>query len=196
MTKVLAIKGSYREGGMIGQAVATAAEAARRAGAEVEIIDLRDQDIGFCKNCRECTQLPGEAPGTCVQHDAMDEIVRKIEAADCYVLASPTNFFSVTALFKRFMERLAVYAYWPWGQNGPVYRKRPCTKKALVIASSAAPALMGRFMYSTLKLLRMAARTIGAEPASVFIGIAAGSPQPRLRPADARRIERAVARML
>ena len=67
------------------------------------MIRLREHPIGFCLNCRECTQQPGTAPGQCVQHDGMAELVRKIEVADAFILASPTNFSSATALFKRFI---------------------------------------------------------------------------------------------
>jgi multimeric flavodoxin WrbA len=41
----------------------------------------------------------------------MATLTQKIETADGIVLASPTNFYTVAALFKRFMERLVVYAY-------------------------------------------------------------------------------------
>ena len=58
-----------------------------------------------------CTQAAGETPGQCVLGDGMATLIQKIETADSFVLASPTNFYSVTALFKRFMERLLVYAY-------------------------------------------------------------------------------------
>ena len=98
-------------------------EALRSSGAQVETIVLRDHPINFCLNCRECTQQPGESPGHCVQQDEMQAIVNKIEAADGYILASPTNLGSVSAVYKRFMERLVVYAYWPWGAKFPLYRK-------------------------------------------------------------------------
>lgn len=196
MTRLLAITGTYRDDGMIDNAVATAVETARRAGADVEVVNLRDYPIEFCKNCRECMQSPGETPGACVQRDRMDELIHKIEAADRFVLASPTNFFSVTALFKRFMERLAVYAYWPWGQPAPKPRKKGAPKKALVIASCAAPAVVGRVFFSTVKELKMAAKTFGAAPSSVLIGLASQSRYPVLKPADARRIERATERLL
>jgi len=68
-------------------------------------------------------QKPGPNPEPCVQIDAMKEIVEKLERADALVLASPTNLGSVTSLFKRFMERLSVYAFWPWGAASPKYRK-------------------------------------------------------------------------
>jgi len=196
MTSLLAIAGSYREDGIIDQAVAVAVEAARRTGAEVEVVQLRHYPIEFCRNCRQCMQVEGDAPGTCVHTDAMGALVEKIERADAYILASPTNFYTVTALFKRFMERLAVYAYWPWGAHGPKFRKGKPSKRALVISSAAAPAFIGRFAFSSLGQLWATAKTIGARPSSVFIGLAAGASHTWLTPANARRIERATARLL
>lgn len=195
MTTLLAITGSYREGGITDQAVAIAVETARRAGADAEIVDLKNEPIEFCRNCRQCMQASGEAPGECVHDDAMAALVRKIEAADCLVLASPTNFYSVTALFKRFMERLAVYAYWPWGRHAPKLRKK-ASKKVLVITSGAAPALVGRMFFSSLRQLKAAAKTVGGKPVGLFIGLAAATPTSGLSASDARRIERATARML
>ena len=171
MTQLLAVNGSYRENGAIDQAVEVAVQVAREAGATIEVVCLRDFEIEFCMNCRHCTQAPGETPGECVHEDRMRELVQMIEAADGYILASPTNFYSVTAIFKRFMERLVVYAYWPWGMFSPKYRKKKATKKAMLIASSAAPGLMGRMFYGTLKQLKMTAMTVGAKPVgSLFIG--------------------------
>ena len=181
MTQLLAVNGSYRDSGAIDQALEVAMQSASEAGATIEVIHLRDFPIEFCRNCRHCTQVPGEAPGECVHQDAMRELIDKIEAADGYILASPTNFSSVTALFKRFMERLVVYAYWPWGSHAPKFRKKKATKKALLIASSAAPGFMGRLFYDTLKQLKMTAKTIGAKPiGSISIGLMSQQEQPKL----------------
>ncbi len=197
MTTVLIIAGSYRPEGMIDQALTAAAAAVRRAGARVEVVQLRDYPIAFCQNCRECTQQPGEAPGDCVQDDRMRELIAMIEAADAYILASPTNFYSVTALFKRFMERLVVYAYWPWGLPAPVARRHGVSKKALLIASSAAPALLGRLFYATMKQLRLTARTIGARPVGeIFVGQAADSPRATLGARQSSRLERLARRLV
>jgi len=131
-----------------------------------------------------------------VQQDAMVDLVAKIEAADALILASPTNFYSVTALFKRFMERLVVYAYWPWGTPAPRYRKRQAGKRALLIASCAAPGIMGRMFYTTLKQLRLTAKTIGAKPVgSVFVGLVSQQAVPALCDKDRRRISRLADRL-
>lgn len=196
-TKLLAIAGSYRDDGIIDQAVEVAARTAREAGAQVEVVQLRDYPIEFCRNCRECTQSPGESPGECVQEDGMRALIDRIEAADGFILAAPTNFYSVTALYKRFMERLVVYAYWPWSMHAPQFRKKTGAKKALVIASAAAPAFMGRLFYGTSKQLRMTAKTLGAKPVGdIFLGLVAGEPRTRLSSREKANIERAVARLL
>ena len=182
MNKILAINGSYRDDGITDQTVEALAEAIEATGAEVEIILLREYPIEFCLNCRECTQQPGAEPGECVHHDGMQELIDKIERADCYILAAPTNFGSVTAIFKRFMERLAVYAYWPWDMIGPQYRKAQAPKKkALLVSSCAAPGILGRWIFGTDKQLKMAAKTIGAEVVgSLFTGMIAREQHPKL----------------
>ena len=182
MTEILAINGSYREDGFTDQTVEAFAQALVVAGAELDIIFLREYPIEFCLNCRVCTQQPGAAPGECVHHDGMRELINKIEQADCYILASPTNMGSVTAIFKRFMERLVVYAYWPWDMNGPQYRKaRAPKKKALLVSSCAAPGIFGRWFFGTNKQLKMTAKMIGAEiVGTLFTGMIAKEQHPKL----------------
>ncbi len=191
MTRILAINGSYRDDGMTDQAVVSVVQAAEASGAEVEVIRLREYPIEFCLNCRECTQQPGTAPGQCVQHDGMAELVRKIEVADAFILASPTNFSSATALFKRFMERLIVYAYWPWAMHSPQLRKAgEPRKKAVLVTSCAAPAILGRWAYGTRKQLQMAAKTIGAKPVgTLYMGMVARQSHPVLPARATKRAE-------
>ncbi len=183
MTRILAINGSYRDDGITDQVVEAIARAAVAAGAEVEHILLRDYPIEFCLNCRECTQHAGTTPGKCVQNDSMHELIDKIERADAYILASPTNFGSVTALFKRFMERLIVYAYWPWGMKAPQFRKSADTtrKKAILVSSCAAPGFIGRLFYHAGKQLKMTAKAIGADTSAIlFTGLVSMQPHPQL----------------
>jgi multimeric flavodoxin WrbA len=172
-------------------------QTAIQAGAAVEVITLRDFPIEFCRNCRECTQTAGEAPGHCVQHDRMQELIDRIEAADGIILASPTNFSSVTAVFKRFMERLVVYGYWPWGAAAPQPRRSQTGKRAILIASCAAPGLMGRLFYTTLKQLKMTAKTIGAKPVgSLFVGLVSTQEQPMLSDRAKRQVRNLVGKLL
>lgn len=194
--RILAINGSYREGGVTDQVLDVMRETLAEAGHEVEIVPLRDLDIGFCRNCRECTQAPGPAPGRCVQQDAMTGLVARIEAADGYIFASPTNFGAATALFKRFMERLAVYAYWPWDQPAPQPRRPKASRPAALVSSSAAPGIMGRFLFGTTRQLRQAARTVGGRVrGTCFTGLAATARHKTLDERERRRAARIARRL-
>lgn len=195
--RILAINGSYRQGGITDQAVDRVLAEAGSRGAEVEHVHLRDYPIEFCRNCRECMQQPGEAPGNCVLHDGMADLVDKIERADGYVLAAPTNFSTVTALFKRFTERLSVYGYWPWGAMAPVDRKAKLSKKpAIIISSCAAPGFLGRLTYGTNQALKIAARVVGGKIVGrMFTGLVSREPDQEL-PQRARRKAAALAQRL
>lgn len=162
--KILVINGSYQNGGVTDQIIQSMVETIKEDNVDIEIIRLRDNPIEFCHNCRECTQLPGSAPGVCVLKDDMSKLIEKIESADAFVLASPTNFGSVTAIFKRFMERLVAYAYWPWKASFPRYRKANSSrKKAILVSSCGAPEFLGWLFFGTLRQLKMTAKTIGAD---------------------------------
>ena len=172
--KIVAIVGSYRRDGTIERAVDAILQAAAEKGAETERIRLIESRIEFCRNCRKCTQLEGLQRGACVQPDDMDDILQKIEAADGLVLASPVNFFGVTAVTQRFMERLVCYAFWPWGKPAPITRVKDRGIKAVLVTSSAMPAALGRIFTRSLGGLKRAAQTLGAKPAgTLFIGKAA-----------------------
>jgi len=172
--KIIALSGSYRREGIIERAVDAILQAAAEKGAETEKIRLIESRIEFCRNCRKCTQLEGLQRGACVQPDDMDDILKKVEAADGLVLASPVNFFGVTAVTQRFMERLVCYAYWPWGKPAPITRVKDRGIKAVLVTSSAMPAALGRIFTRSLGGLKRAAQTLGAKPAgTLFIGKAA-----------------------
>ena len=126
--RILGIVGSYRKGLVIDTAVSEILAAAAECGAETSKIDLIDAHVEFCTNCRTCTQEPGAEPGRCVLEDDMRSILQQIERSDGLVLGSPVNFGDVTAITKRFQERLVCYAYWPWDPPGPpVLRNKKLT---------------------------------------------------------------------
>jgi multimeric flavodoxin WrbA len=172
--KIVAIVGSYRKGATIDSAVSEILTAAAECGAETTKIYLTDAQIAFCTNCRSCTQEPGSEPAACATHDEMDDVVRQIEESDALVLASPVNFFDVTAVTKRFQERLLRYVYWPWSKMTPSLRKKTKTKKAVLVTSSAAPAILGRTMMRPLRTLKQMATILGAKKVgTLYIGLAA-----------------------
>jgi NAD(P)H-dependent FMN reductase len=111
----------------------------------------------------------------------MEKILDEIEEADGLVLASPVNFGSVTAVMKRFLERLVCYSYWPWGRKIPKVRNRRQDKHALLVASSAAPAFLVRMQTGSTGMLKQAANLLGAKTAGILaIGFAATLEKPVL----------------
>lgn len=177
--KITAILGTYRKGGVIDSAVDELLGAAVAAGAQTTKFYLVDEPIEFCTNCRSCTQQAGDEFGRCVIDDRMRPILEEIEHSDAIVLASPMNFGTVTAVMKRFIERLVCCAYWPWGKLAPSTRKRERTKLAVVVASSAAPAMLARLFTSMVGLLKQTARLLGAKRVDVlFMGLAALEERP------------------
>jgi FMN-dependent NADH-azoreductase len=179
--KVVAILGTYRREGATAQAVEAILAGARARGATTSTIYLLDHPIEFCRNCRACTQSEGSDRGLCQQHDSLTKILDELDAADSIVLASPVNFFNVTALTRRFLERLVVYAYWPWGTMAPKERITKKTKRALVVLSSAAPMILTRLFTGAPKALKTAASLLGAGTIDTFyLGLAAKSPDLKL----------------
>jgi NAD(P)H-dependent FMN reductase len=172
--RLIAIVGSYRKGGVTDTAVDEILASAAEEGAEVAKITLIDEQIEFCRNCRVCTQREGVTRGECRIADGMGAILEEIERSDALVLASPMNFGTVTAVMKRFIERLACFAYWPWGMKAPKMRSMAKEKRAVVVASSAAPALLARLASGIVGLLERSAGILGAKTIGVlFVGLAA-----------------------
>jgi putative NADPH-quinone reductase len=190
--KVVAIVGSYRRGGTVDTAVEAILQGAREKGADTHTIYLTDQHLEFCTNCRKCTQAPGEERGQCVQQDDLQSMLNEIDGADAIVLGSPVNFWNVTAIYRRFLERLVGYAYWPWGQAGPKTRNTRITRRAALVASSAAPGFLIPVFTGAARALSTTARLFGAKPVGkLWIGLSAQQPNQPLSArtlAQARRI--------
>jgi putative NADPH-quinone reductase len=181
--KIVAILGTYRKGGVTDSVVDAVLKGAESAGAQTEKIYLIDKHIEFCNNCRACCQEPGTQRGKCVYHDDMDGILDTIEQADAIVFACPMNTGHVTAVTKKFIERLLIYYYWPWGKlAAPKARNKATPRKAIIITSSTMPALLGRLMGgSFFRFLKKIVQTLGARPIRMlYFGMVAPTPDWKL----------------
>ena len=194
---ITAIVGSYRKGGTVDTVIDAVLSAAREAGAETTKIYLIDRHIEFCTNCRECTQEQGALRGACPLADDMSCILNGIERSDALVLGSSINFYTVTAVMKKFAERLLCYDYWPWGMLRPKIRNKKRNKLAVIVVSSAAPSIMTRLLTGAVRLMKDAAAMLGFRTIGVLtIGIAATAPKMQTSPrilTKARRLGTALA---
>ena len=180
---VTAIVGSYRKGGTVDTVIDAILSAARDTGAETTKIYLIDKHIEFCTNCRACTQQEGPYRGACPLEDDMSGILDTIKRSDALVMGSSINFYTVTAVMKKFSERLLCYAYWPWGMLRPKMRNKKRDNRAVVVISSAAPSIMTRLLTGAVKLMKDAALMLGFRTIGVLtIGIAARSAKTEISP--------------
>jgi multimeric flavodoxin WrbA len=165
---IVGIVGSYHKNGVIDSVVTEVLEEAVKQGVQTQKIYLQDQQIEFCTNCRVCLQEPGSERGKCILDDDMDRILQDIESADALVIGAPVNFGNINALTRRFLERCVCYGYWPWNAAAPKLRNPKPKKKAVLVSSSAAPALMARFLTGALGALKDLAKMLGAKPIGVI----------------------------
>ena len=113
----------------------------------------------------------------------MSGILDAIENADALVLGSSINFYTVTAVMKKFVERLLCFAFWPWGMLRPKLRNKKRDKRAVVVISSAAPWIMTRLLTGAVKLMKDAALMLGFRTIDVLtIGLAATASKPQISP--------------
>lgn len=172
--KILGIVGSYRKNGIIDRMVTEVLSSAEAFGATTNKIYLSDAHIEFCRNCRQCTQEPGAEAGKCIKSDDFSAIMSEWKECDGLVIGAPVNCYNVTAITRKFMERLVCFYYWPWGQAGPIMRSKEKGKRAVLITSSAMPSFMGRLFTGAPRALRFIAETMGAKPVrTLFVGLAA-----------------------
>lgn len=173
--KIVAIVGTYRKGMVIDTAVSAVLKGAEAEGAQTTTIYLTDKQIEFCTNCRTCMQQAAkETRGKCIHDDDMEEILQQIDDADAVVLAAPVNVGSLTAITRRFLERLAVFRYWPWGRiSAPKYRITQPSKKAVILTSCTVPSCIARvIMPGPIRTLKTMAKSMGANVVkSLYFGM-------------------------
>ena len=167
MSKVVGIVDSYRKAGIAIAAVEAVLEGAKELGATTNLIRLSESNLGYCNHCRKCAQAPGPERGKCPQLDDLESILREVESADSVVLASSISYGGVTAVFRKFMERLTGFYYWPWGQPLPQIRQEP-TRKAVLVASSGMPGFFIPLFTDVRRTLRRTAMMLGAKPVSTL----------------------------
>ena len=105
--KIVAICGSPR--GKKSQTKVLAGEvlkAAQAQGADVDMVDLSEARIEFCRACEACHQKPG-----CVLHDDANTILANVLKADGVVLASPVYLNQVTAQLKAVLDRSSHFVH-------------------------------------------------------------------------------------
>ena len=138
---------------------------AEGAGATVENIFLAKKNIGHCRGCFTCWW---KNPGTCIQHDDMEELIKKYLSADVVVFATPLYNDNVSGFMKDFIDRLLPTGnpYFEKDENGEVCHT-PGAKRApkfIMISNCGFPE------QSHFQVLRLLARRMARNYHTEVIG--------------------------
>ncbi len=131
MKNIIVIQGGGRPDGNTALLIDSFAKGAKETGHTVEVISLIKNEVKGCLGCNACRY--GKP---CVQKDSFNDIIPKIEAADCVVFASPLYFWTISARLKAFIERL--YSIAKEDRDPPLgrYEKYPEKDCALLMTSA------------------------------------------------------------
>jgi len=115
--KIIGICGSPRKGNtewMLRKLL----EGATKAGAETELILLREKDIQACDGCLSCEVGGKQRKGICRIQDDMQHIYPKLVEADGLAFGTPVYFEMLSGLLKNFMDRTC--PVWPKLEFKPI----------------------------------------------------------------------------
>ena len=99
--RIVILQGSPNKDGSTAILAEEFARGARRAGHEVERIDVADAGVEPCRGCVAC----GYGARPCVQRDGMGRVLDAVLAADMLVLATPLYYYGMTAQLKAVIDR-------------------------------------------------------------------------------------------
>jgi multimeric flavodoxin WrbA len=104
--KILGINGSPRKYGGTARLLEVALEAARRAGGDVERVDLYDYRIEPCRGCLSDVQEACKPP--CIVEDDFRKLLPRILAADGIIFATPVYWYAPSGMLKNLIDRMTV----------------------------------------------------------------------------------------
>ncbi|MDO4301866.1 MAG: flavodoxin family protein [Clostridia bacterium] len=118
--KILIITASLRNGSNTDILAKEFMRGSEDAGHSIEIISLKNKEIGFCRACYYC-----EKEHKCIQNDSVNEILEKMLYSDVIVFASPVYFYEMSGILKTLLDRTM-----------PIYFENCRFKEVYVISAS------------------------------------------------------------
>jgi len=159
--QVLVLLGSPRKKGNSTSLAAQIIKGAESTGAAVETIYLHGKNIAACQACYACQKPDSKG---CAIDDDMQPIYRRLIEADCWVIASPVYWFTMSAQTKLFLDRCFAL---------PAYQKDAFAGKRIAVAMSygdADPFASG--CVNALRTFQDACRYTGAKLVGMVYGSA------------------------
>lgn len=103
--KVIAIQASPNVDGLTATAARAALYGAQQAGAETELVHLRQLRIGACQACQQGWGIC-RTEHQCVVQDDFQDLRGRLYDADALVIATPVYFGDIAEIAKGFLDRL------------------------------------------------------------------------------------------
>jgi len=132
--KILAFNGSPRIGGNTDDMIDQILAGARTKQVAVEKVNLNALKMDGCQAMESCRKT-----GVCAHVDAFTPYYKKIDEADCLVIASPIYMGRVTGQMKCFLDRL-----YPYIDENFKSRMRPGKKAVVAMLWAASSEGAGR----------------------------------------------------
>ena len=104
--RVVAIKGSPRKNFNTATLLQYALRGAEEAGAETVMYHIGSMNFSPCRSCFACKSRKRPQDGMCVLNDELTPILKDVINADAVVFGSPIYFYTESAGFRAFLERL------------------------------------------------------------------------------------------
>lgn len=162
MKKILFLTSSPTPGGNGDALISAAMEEAQKAGAQVDLVHIREKDIGFCKACYGCRET-----GVCVQRDDFPAILALAHEADAIVCSAPIYYNCMAAQMLTVINRLCcTFAC-------KTYQLGPKKKVAFMLTCTGSEVEEMTRHVRNITTLPSIARTIAGERIEVFTGCAA-----------------------
>lgn len=98
--RVLLVNGGGRPDGFTSYLCGLVSGILESRGFDVSVLELTEQDIGFCTGCGICKKT-----GRCYQEDDMDILMDMFMSSEMVVFATPVRFSGLSSILKRYMER-------------------------------------------------------------------------------------------
>ena len=127
--RVLGITCSPRAGGNSDLLLNKALAGAESAGASIELLSLRDAEIVPCQECNACL-----SSGECPLDDDFPEVLERLLACDCLIVATPVFFMSLTAYAKALIERCQCLWARKYVLRQPLFPGEQVDRRAMLIS--------------------------------------------------------------
>lgn len=125
--KVIAINGSPRKNWNTAQLLEQVVLGAKSAGADAEIVHLRDLRYTGCISCFQCKRIGGASYGRCAVKDGLGPLLDACHEADVLVLGSPIYIGTESAFMRAFWERLTFQYFLYSNKKQPLSPRKKAT---------------------------------------------------------------------